>query len=228
MAVRPDGAADSRAARVLVSVPWIVVLLGVCALVVLLVVALLSFRERERDAGPQAAPPAFLPTMPAGASTTGGPTPAAVERRSVSPRPSRSSPSPSPSPRATATGSPTPGRTSVLSAPTEPADEPVSARYQVGTDGWNGEAAILSIANTSSLSVDWQVELAFDDDTWALRVGDDSGVSVRGRGNGEFVVRGTRSLEPGDSRTLRLRVGLGESAQRPLACTINGVDCRIG
>ncbi|MFG1764284.1 hypothetical protein ACGFIH_13215 [Micromonospora parva] len=230
MAVRPDGAADSRAARVLVSVPWIVVLLGVCALVVLLVVALLSFRERERDAGPQAAPPAFLPTMPAGASTTGGPTPAAVERRSVSPRPSRSSPSPSPSPspRATATGSPTPGRTSVLSAPTEPADEPVSARYQVGTDGWNGEAAILSIANTSSRSVDWQVELAFDDDTWALRVGDDSGVSVRGRGNGEFVVRGTRSLEPGDSRTLRLRVGLGESAQRPLACTINGVDCRIG
>ncbi|MEU8008700.1 hypothetical protein [Micromonospora parva] len=230
MAVRPDGAADSRAARVLVSVPWIVVLLGVCALVVLLVVALLSFRERERDAGPQAAPPAFLPTMPAGASTTGGPTPAAVERRSVSPRPSRSSPSPSPSPspRATATGSPKPGRTSVLSAPTEPADEPVSARYQVGTDGWNGEAAILSIANTSSRSVDWQVELAFDDDTWALRVGDDSGVSVRGRGNGEFVVRGTRSLEPGDSRTLRLRVGLGESAQRPLACTINGVDCRIG
>ncbi|MHA4951667.1 hypothetical protein ACX27O_30560 [Micromonospora sp. SD19] len=230
MAVRPDGAADSRAARVLVSVPWIVVLLGVCALVVLLVVALLSFRERERDAGPQAAPPAFLPTMPAGASTTGGPTPAAVERRSVSPRPSRSSPSPSPSPspRATVTGSPTPGRTSVLSAPTEPADDPVSARYQVGTNGWNGEAAILSIANTSSRSVDWQVELAFDDDTWALRVGDDSGVSVRGRGDGEFVVRGARSLEPGDSRTLRLRVGLGESAQRPLACTINGVDCRIG
>ncbi|MEU8161756.1 hypothetical protein ACIP95_17840 [Micromonospora parva] len=228
MAVRPDGAADSRAARVLVSVPWIVVLLGVCALVVLLVVALLSFRGREHDAGPQAAPPAFLPTVPAGASTTGGPTPAAVERRSVSPRPSRSSRSPSPSPRPTMTGSPTPGRTSVLSAPTTPAEDPVSARYQVGTNGWNGESAILSIANTSSRSVDWQVELAFDDDTWSLRVGDDSGVSVRGRGDGEFVVRGTRSLEPGDSRTLRLRVGLGESAQRPRTCTINGVDCRIG
>ena len=49
MAVRPDGAAASRAARVLASVPWIVVLLGVCALVVLLVIALLSFRTRERD-----------------------------------------------------------------------------------------------------------------------------------------------------------------------------------
>ncbi|MEU8256402.1 hypothetical protein AB0C06_19310 [Micromonospora inaquosa] len=226
MAVRPDGAADSRAARVLVSVPWIVVLLGVCALVVLLVVALLSFRTRERDAAPQSAPPAFLPTMPAAASATGGPTPVGVERRSASPRPSRSSRTPSP--RATVTGSPTPGRTGVLTAPTTPAGDTASARYQVGTNGWDGDAAVLSIANKSSLSVDWQVELTFDDDTWALRVGDDSGVSVRGRGNGEFVLRGTRSLEAGDSRTLRLRVGWGDSAQRPLKCTINGVGCRIG
>ncbi|MEW2146096.1 hypothetical protein AB0869_25120 [Micromonospora vinacea] len=226
MAVRPDGAAASRAARVLASVPWIVVLLGVCALVVLLVIALLSFRTRERDAPPQAAPPAFLPTVPAAASATGGPTPAGVERRSVSPRPSRSSRSPSP--RATVAGSPTPGRTSVLIAPTARAADTVNARYQVGTDGWDGDAAVLSIANESSQSVDWQVELAYDDDTWALRVGDDSGVSVRGRGDGEFVLRGTRSLGPGDSRTVRLRVGWGESAERPLRCTINGVDCRIG
>ncbi|MFI6784311.1 cellulose binding domain-containing protein [Micromonospora sp. NPDC050276] len=226
MAVRPDGAAGSRAARVLVSVPWIVVLLGVCALVVLLVVALLSFRTRERDASPQAAPPVFLPTMPAAASATGGPTPGGVERRSVSPRPSRSSRTPSP--QATATGSPTPGRTSALVAPAAPADDPVSARYQVGTNGWDGDAAVLSIANESSQSVDWQVELTFDDDTWALRVHDDSGISVRGRGHGEFVLSGTRSLQPGDSRTLRLRVGWGESAERPLKCTINGVNCRIG
>ncbi|MEU5675056.1 hypothetical protein ACGF3C_30510 [Micromonospora sp. NPDC047762] len=224
MAVRPDGAADSRAARVLASVPWIVVLLGVCALVVLLVIALLAFRTRERDAPPQAAPPAFLPTVPAAASATGGPTPAAVERRSVSPRPSRSSRTPSP--RATVTGSPTPGRTSVLIAPS--AQDAVSARYEVGSNGWDGDSAVLSIANESSRSADWQVELLFDDDTWTLRVGDDSGVSVRGRGHGEFVLRGTRSLDPGDSRTLRLRVGWGDSAQRPVKCTVNGVDCRIG
>ncbi|MGC4864486.1 hypothetical protein ACLQ3B_03515 [Micromonospora sp. DT53] len=226
MAVRPDGAAGSRAARVLASMPWIVVLLGVCALVVLLVIALLSFRTRERDAAPQAAPPAFLPTVPAAASATGGPTPAAVERRSVSPRPSRSSRTPSP--RATVTGSPAPGRTSALMAPAAPADDTVSARYQVGTNGWDGDAAVLSIANESSRSADWQVELTLDDDTWALRVIDDWGVSLRGHGHGEFVLRGTRSLEPGDSRMLRLRVGRGESAQRPLKCTINGVDCRIG
>ncbi|WP_328652979.1 hypothetical protein OG598_03435 [Micromonospora sp. NBC_00330] len=224
MAVRPDGAADSRAARVLASVPWIVVLLGVCALVVLLVIALLSFRTRERDTPPQAAPPAFLPTVPAAASATGGPTPAAVERRSVSPRPSRSSRTPSP--RATVTGSPTPGRTSVLMAPS--ADDTVSARYEVGSNGWDGDAAVLAIANESSRSMDWQVELVFDDDTWTLRVSDDSGVSVRGRGHGEFVLRGTRSLDAGDSRTLRLRVGWGDSAQRPVKCTVNGVDCRIG
>ncbi|RAO37225.1 hypothetical protein PSN13_01206 [Micromonospora saelicesensis] len=224
MAVRPDGAAASRAARVLASVPWIVVLLGVCALVVLLVIALLSFRTRERDAPPQAAPPAFLPTLPAAASATGGPTPAAVERRSVSPRPSRSSRTPSP--RATVTGSPTSGRTSVLMAPS--ADDTVSARYQVGTNGWDGDAAVLAIANESSRSVDWQVELVFDDDTWTLRVSDDSGISVRGRGHGEFVLRGTSSMDAGDSRTLRLRVGWGDSAQRPVKCTINGADCRIG
>ncbi|MFI6242932.1 hypothetical protein ACIBEF_23950 [Micromonospora sp. NPDC050795] len=224
MAVRPDGAADSRAARVLASVPWIVVLLGVCALVVLLVIALLSFRTRERDAPKQAAPPAFLPTVPAAASATGGPTPAAVERRSVSPRPSRSSRTPSP--RATVTGSPTPVRTSVLIAPS--AQDAVSARYEVGSNGWDGDSAVLSIANESGRSADWQVELLFDDDTWTLRVGDDSGVSVRGRGHGEFVLRGTRSLDAGDSRTLRLRVGWGDSAQRPVKCTVNGVDCRIG
>ncbi|MGC4747707.1 hypothetical protein ACLQ28_18930 [Micromonospora sp. DT201] len=226
MAVRPDGAAGSRAARVLASAPWVVVLLGVGALVVLLVIALLSFRTREREAAPQAAPPVFLPTVPAAASATGGPTPAGVQRRSVSPRPSPSSRAPSP--RVTVSSSPTPGRTSVPVVPTVPADDTVTARYEVGTNGWNGDAAVLSIANESSRSVDWLVELAFDDDMWALRVSDDSEISVRGRGNGEFVLRGTRSLEAGDSRTLRLRLGRGESAKRPLRCRINGVDCRLG
>ncbi|WFE52846.1 hypothetical protein [Micromonospora sp. WMMD1155] len=226
MAVRPDGAAGSRAARLLASVPWIVVLCGVCALVVLLVVALLSFRTREREAVPQGAPPVFVPTVPAAASATGGPTPAGVERRSVSPRPSRSSRTPSPRP--TVTGAPTPGRTSAPLVSASSAGATVTARYQVGTDGWDGDAAVLSIANESSRSVDWSVELTFDDDLWALRLSDDSGISVRGRGNGEFVLRGTRSLEPGGSRTVRLRVGWGESAQRPERCTINGVDCRLG
>jgi hypothetical protein len=108
------------------------------------------------------------------------------------------------------------------------ADDTVSARYQVGTNGWDGDAAVLAIANESSRSVDWQVELVFDDDTWTLRVSDDSGISVRGRGHGEFVLRGTSSMDAGDSRTLRLRVGWGDSAQRPVKCTINGADCRIG
>ncbi|MFF0154963.1 hypothetical protein [Micromonospora sp. NPDC005203] len=210
--------------------PWVVVLLGVCALVVLLVIALLSFRTRERDVAPWAAPTVFLPTVPAASSASGGPSPAAVERRSVSPRPSRSSRTPSPR-ATTVTSSPTPLRTSapaVPVVPVRPTNGTVGARYQVGENGWGGDAAVLSITNESGRSVDWSVELAFDDDLWALRATDDSGVAVRGRGNGEFVVRGTRSLEAGDSRTVRLRVGWGESAQRPLRCTINGVDCRLG
>ncbi|MDG4811307.1 hypothetical protein O7634_31520 [Micromonospora sp. WMMD1120] len=226
MAVRPEGAAASRAARVLVSVPWVVVLLGVCALVVLLVIALLSFRTRERETPPQSAPPVFLPTAPAATSATGGPPPAGVERRTTSPRPSRSSRTPSP--RASVSATPAQGRVTASTAPAVPLAGAVSARYQVGTDGWDGDAAVLSIANESSRSMDWQVELAFDDDLWALRVSDDEEVSVRGRGDGRFVLRGIRSLGPGDSRAVRLRIGWGESGERPLRCTINGVDCRIG
>ncbi|MCO1599447.1 hypothetical protein M8C17_30255 [Micromonospora sp. RHAY321] len=228
MAVRPDGAAGApTATRVLASVPWIVVLLGVCVLVVLLVVALLSFRTREREGMPAAAPPVFLPTAPAVVSPSATPTPGA-ERRSASPRPSRSSRTPSPRPT---TGSPAPARTSSSAPPAVPlgpAGDPVAARYQVGTDGWDGTAAVLSISNTSGQSVQWRVELTFDEDIRALRVGDDSGVSVWSRGNGEFVLQGTRSLDQGDSRTLRLRVGWGESAERPVRCTINGVDCQVG
>ena len=225
MAVRPDGAAEPRAARMLMSVPWIVVLLGVCALVVLLVVALLSFRTREREPVPQGAPPVFLPTAPAAASATGGPTPGGVEPRSVSPRPSRSSRAPSP--RATVTGSPTPAQPVAPLVSTPSVAATVTARYQVGTNGWDGDAAVLSVANGSSRSMEWSVELTFDGDP-RLRVAEDSGVSVRARGNGEFVLRGARSLEPGGSRTVRLRVGWGESAQRPSRCTVNGVDCRLG
>ncbi|MFF4875609.1 cellulose binding domain-containing protein [Micromonospora sp. NPDC000668] len=225
MAVRPDGAGDARTAtRVLASVPWIVVLLGVCVLVVLLVVALLSFRTREREGAPVAAPPVFLPTVPAAASSGGGPTPGA-ERRSASPRPSRSTRTPSP--RVT-TSSPAPGRTSAPAVPLGPAGDTVTARYQVGTDGRDGTAAVLSITNGSSRSMDWRVELAFDDDMRVLRVSDDSGISVSARGDGEFVLRGTRSLDPGDTRTLRLRVGWDDSAERPVRCTVNGADCQLG
>ncbi|MFC5927416.1 hypothetical protein [Micromonospora vulcania] len=228
MAVRPAGVAESRRLRVLASVPWVVVLVGVCTLVLLLVIALLSFRTREREDAPRAAPPVFLPTVPAAASAAAGPTPAGVDRRTASPRPSRSSRTPLPQ---VTTRSPAPGRTSapaVPAVPLGPAGETVTARYQVGTDGWNGSEAELAVTNASGQSVDWRVELTYDDDTWGLWLSDDSGVSVRGRGDGEFVLRGTRSLDPGATRTLRLRLGWGKSGERPVKCTINGVDCQLG
>ncbi|MCF0095901.1 hypothetical protein [Micromonospora sp. MH99] len=193
MALGPDGAGGPRTARVLLSVPWIVVLLGIGALVVLLVIALLSFRTRERESAPQAAPPVFLPTVPAVASS--GPTPGGLERRTASPRPSRSSRTPSP--RAT-TALPSPARTSARAvAPTNGA---VTARYQVGTDGWNATEAVLSLTNESTPA----------------------------QGAGEFVVSGGVALDPGDTQTLRLRLAWDGSAQRPVRCTVNGVDCRFG
>ncbi|MFG3558194.1 hypothetical protein ACGGAQ_27835 [Micromonospora sp. NPDC047557] len=203
----------------LLSVPWIVVLLGIGALVVLLVIALLSFRTRERESAPQAAPPVFLPTVPATASSA--PTPGGLERRTASPRPSRSSRTPSP--RAT-TGSPSPARTSAPAV--APAKGAVTARYQVGTDGSDATEAVLSVTNESGRSVDWRVELAFQDDMRGLRVSGDAGISVSAQGDGEFVLSGGTSLDPGDRQTLRL--GWDGSAQRLVRCTVNGVDCRFG
>ncbi|PWR09635.1 hypothetical protein DKT68_11570 [Micromonospora acroterricola] len=129
------------------------------------------------------------------------------------------------------TSSPAPGRTSAPAAPAVPlgpADETVTARYQVGTDGWDGSEAVLSVSNPSGGALEWRVELSFDDDIRSLRVSGDSEVSVWGRGGGEFVLRGTRSLSPGDTRTLRLRVGWGDSGERPVGCTVNEVDCQVG
>ncbi|MFG1652622.1 hypothetical protein ACGFIE_22095 [Micromonospora sp. NPDC049275] len=221
MAVEPDGAAGPRTARVLLSVPWIVVLLGSGALVVLLVVALLSFRTRERESAPQAAPPVFLPTVPATASSA--PTPGGLERRTASPRPSRSSRTPSP--RAT-TGSPSAARTSAPAVAA--ANGAVTARYQAGTDGWNATEAVLSLTNESVRSTDWRVELAFEDDMRGLRVSGEAGISVSARGDGEFVLSGGAALDPGDTQTVRLRLAWDGSAQRPVRCTVNGVDCRFG
>ncbi|KOX13409.1 MULTISPECIES: hypothetical protein [Micromonospora] len=222
MAVRPDGAEGSRAARVLVSVPWIVVLVGVCALVVLLVIALLSFRGRERDGGPQAAPPVFLPTVPPASSSAASPTPAAVERRTASPRPSRSTRTPSP--QAT-TPSPGTAKTSAPPAGLAPANGVVTARYQVGT---SDSDAVLSLRNESDRPVGWRVELAYADDVRGLRVSGEAGISVSAQGGGKYVVSGGASLVSGGTSTLRLRLGWSGSAQRPSRCTINGAACRIG
>ncbi|WP_410813620.1 hypothetical protein [Micromonospora sp. 067-2] len=195
---------------------------------VLLVVALLSFRSRERKGVPEAGPPVFLPTVPAVAPSDVGPSPGA-ERRAASPRPSRGSRAPSPRVTASSPAPRRPSASAVAAAPLVAVDDTVTALYQVGTDGRDGTAAILSIANGSSQSVDWRVELTFDDDMRELRVSDDdAGISLSSRGDGEFVLRGTSSLDPGDNRTLRLRVGWGDSARRPVRCTINGVDCRLG
>ncbi|MFF5179921.1 hypothetical protein ACFY2Q_18020 [Micromonospora sp. NPDC000316] len=220
MAVRPDGAGGSRAARVLVSVPWVVVLFGVCALVVLLVIALLSFRGREREGAPQAAPPVLLPTVPAAASSEVSPTPAAAQRRTASPHPSRSTRTPSP--RATTAS---PGPATSASAPAKGA---VTARYQASAGGSFATEAVLSVRNESDRPADWRVELAFDDDMRGLRVSGAAGVSVSARGDGEFVLSGGASLDPGDTSTLRLRLGWGGSTQKPVRCTVNGVACRFG
>lgn len=82
MTVSSDGDSGARVAtRVLASVPWVVVLLGVLTLVVIMVVALSSFRGPERAPVSSAPPPLVLPTPlepTAASAATGRPTPTSV------------------------------------------------------------------------------------------------------------------------------------------------------
>ncbi|MFC4017667.1 hypothetical protein ACFOW4_06885 [Micromonospora sp. GCM10011542] len=222
MAVRPAGAAGARTTtRLLAAVPWIVVLVGVGSLVVLLVIALMSFRTRENEALPPPAPPVFLPTPPAPEP----PTPSAVASTA---RPLPSSPKPSrgirvPSPRVS-TRVPAPVRTTT--AP--PRGATVVAAYRIGVDDRHSSDAVLSVTNGSDRPEDWEVELVFADDPGGLRVRSESGISVSSRGDGSYELRGTSPLDPGETDTLRLWFGSDDGGEAPTRCTVNGTDCRRG
>jgi hypothetical protein len=221
MAVRPAEADGPRATtRLLASLPWLIVLVGVGSLVVLLVIALMSFRARESEALPPPAPPVFLPTPPAAEA----PTPAAAAStprvRPSSPKPSRSTRAPSPR---VSTRVP-----KAAPAPTAAAAPAVVAAYRMGGGDQDSSDAVLSVTNGSDRSEDWQVELVFADDPGRLQVRSDSGISVSSQGDGSYVLRGTSPLDPGDTQTLCLSYGWDGAGDRPARCTVNGSDCAFG
>ncbi|MEV0810873.1 cellulose binding domain-containing protein [Micromonospora sp. NPDC050200] len=212
------------APAVLASMPWIVVLLGTGLLATLLVFALLSFRGAEHPAAPEPAPPMYLPRMP---SVTSSPTPAGdAPLLAVDTTPSRTaSATATPSARASARR---PDATPSTRAPV-PADAGrVSAHYQATSSGRDSFSAQLTVRNTTGGAREWQVELMFSGNVKSVRASSSSGVSVRTRGSGWFVLSGTSPLPAGETAVVSMTFGRTGSGDRPGQCTVNGADCTIG
>ncbi|MEV6375004.1 hypothetical protein [Micromonospora musae] len=223
MPVRPAGAPEpGNAPKLVASVPWVVVLLGVLTLAVLLLVASLSFRVREPEPAAASVPPLVPPVSPAAAapSASVSPTPKASRSRSDV-RPSRSE-----RPPATATS---PSRTP--SAPRSNQPESVdggalTATYRVRDADRDDVAAELVLRNGTGRAEPWRVELTFTGRVRNLRVVG-APVWVVPRGDGRYVLRGVGPLAQGRSVELGLRFSRDDRDDQLSGCRVNGGDCAL-
>ncbi|WP_406042998.1 cellulose-binding domain-containing protein [Micromonospora sp. NBC_00898] len=218
-----ERAGSSSAARVLTSVPWIVVLLGVSLLTVLLLVTLFALRGPERQStAPAPAPPIYLPTM-AAETASAAPTdipPVAVDA-TASPT---DSPSVTPSPRASS-ARPSASASATLAAPRTGT---LTARYQATASGRDYFEARLTVSNGSARGQDWRAELLFPGNVKSMQASSGSGLSVTSQGSGSFVLRGTGPLGAGQNAVVQMRFSRTGSGDQPGQCTVNGAPCVIG
>ncbi|SCG45203.1 cellulose binding domain-containing protein [Micromonospora coxensis] len=210
------------APTLLASTPWIVVLLGVGLLAVLLLFAMLSFRGAEHQAAPEPAPPMYLPRLPATpAAVASTDTPlvvaGATRSPSVTPTPSPSVTSPRP------TASPSSSRKAGTSGSGR-----VTAAYRATSSDRDSFAATLTVRNGTGGAQEWEVELLFTGNVKSIRASSSSGLSVRTRGSGWFVLRGTGPLPAGESAVVSMTFSRSGSGDRPGQCTVNGAACTIG
>ncbi|MFJ8582978.1 hypothetical protein [Micromonospora sp. NPDC093277] len=220
--------AARSASRMVMSWPWIVVMLGVGLFVGLLVIALLSMRREEHQTFSAPAPPPRLPTV--GAAASAGPeTEAPLVATGVTASPSVPS-SVSPSPTATSVRpSPSAPASLVARAPSvAPANGRVTARFAATASDRDSFEARLTVTNGSGRSQEWVVELQFAGNVKSVRATSGSGVSVDRPGHGVFELRGAGPLGPGQSITVQLRFGRMGSGDQPGGCTVNGTDCVLG
>lgn len=225
MSVQSAGDTGGRTtSRVLASVPWIVVLAGVALLVVLLVMALLSFRgPEERQAVPPPAPPMLLPTPAAAASAYESPASASPTAAATSvARPTRTRSTP---PTTTTSRAPVPPSPLVGSGASA---GQVTARYEVTDIDRDSFGAELTVRNTTGGAQDWRVELLFTGDVRSIRVYGRSGVSVSADDSGRYVLRGTGPIDAGDAERFHLRISHDGADAEPDQCTVNGTACVIG
>ena len=220
-----DQPVSGSAPKVVTSVPWVVVLLGVGLLTALVLFTLVSIRGPEPQAAPPPAPPMYLPTIAAttasakpsdaplvAADNTASSTPSS----SQSPSPKASSPRPSASTSTSATGAAAP-RTGT-----------VAARYQATHSERDFFEARLTITNGSARSQDWRVELLFAGNVKSIQASSASGVSASNQGSGVFVLQGTGPLASGGTATVQMRFSRTGTGDQPGQCTVNGAACSIG
>ncbi|MER7415867.1 cellulose-binding protein [Micromonospora peucetia] len=210
------------------SSPWIVVSVGVVVMVVLLAIALGTYRGRGPafDARPGPPPPTAALAEPAPSATssatrspratptpsgraTGRPTP---ER----PTPGRSSRPPSPTPSGSGDG--------LRVEPPPPPAPPVSGRYRVVASDADGFVGEVLVSNASSTGRGWTARLTFPggrlDSAWIEGAGQGT---VRRIDDG-FTYRSGHDLPGGASVALRFYVAGTQS--RPASCTVDDGACR--
>ncbi|MET7962883.1 cellulose binding domain-containing protein [Micromonospora zamorensis] len=205
----------------IVSSPWIVVGAGVVVMVVLLFVALGTYREPDPAPDGASAPPALplpsaevAPSEPAPASSPAGALPGLSARASGLP-PSAATPSPSVAPSVGSTGGPTATRS--------PSRAAVTGRYRVVQSFDGGFIGEVSMVNASARSRGWTVRLEFSGGRFvtAWVEGVPQG-TVRQSDDGFTYVSGV-DVRPGGSVSLRFH--MERTSSTPRLCTVDGVRC---
>ncbi|MEU1643412.1 cellulose binding domain-containing protein [Micromonospora zamorensis] len=187
----------------IVSSPWIVVGAGVVVMVVLLFVALGTYRGPDPAPDGASAPPA-LP-LPSAEAAPSEPAPAS---------------SPSVAPSVGSTGRPTVTRSPSRAAQVQPA---VTGRYRVVQSFDGGFIGEVSMVNASPQSRGWTVRLEFSGGRFvtAWVEGVPQG-TVRQSGDGFTYVSGV-DVRPGGSVSLRFH--MERTSGTPRLCTVDGVRC---
>ncbi|MFV2116203.1 cellulose binding domain-containing protein [Micromonospora sp. LOL_025] len=212
------------------SSPWIVVSVGVAVMVVLLAIALGTYRGRGPAFDAQPGPP--LPTVgladpePSATSPTATRSPRAPAtssgRSTVRPTPTRSTPA-----RSSAPPSPTPSgseETSLVAPPSSSASA-LTGRYRVVESYADGFVGEVLVSNASSTGRGWTARLTFPGARLGSAWIEGAPQGTAQRIDDGFTYRSGGDLPGGASATLRFYVQGTQS--RPASCTVDGGACRL-
>ncbi|MCL7455816.1 cellulose binding domain-containing protein [Micromonospora sp. MSM11] len=211
------------------SSPWIVVSVGVVVMVVLLAIALGTYRGRGPAFDAQPAPP--LPTVgladpePSATSAMATRSPRATTspsaRATARPTPTRSRPE-----RSSRPPSPTPsGSGAALIAPPPSPASPLTGRYRVVESYADGFVGELLVGNTSSTGREWTARLTFPGARLGSAWIEGAPQGMAQRIDDGFTYRSGGDLPGGASATLRFYVQGAQS--RPTSCSVDGGACRV-
>ncbi|MEV6693083.1 cellulose binding domain-containing protein [Micromonospora sp. NPDC051196] len=224
-----------RSATAVASSPWILVSIGVGAMVVLLVVAVGAYRGPGAEYDP--APPVGAVPLPERASSAGRESslpsqvvPGLSPRRTDPPSPTGTGPaSPKPSPSATQASHPPRPAPPASSAPAPPpvapapAPAPLEARYRVTDTFSGGFIAEVLIRNTSRRDRSWSARIEYPGGrvVTAWLEGVPQG-TFSGAG-GTLTYRSGPDLAAGSAVALRFHIEF--ASPRPASCNVSGRAC---